>query len=77
MAKMKIRANDKATDQSIDGSVAKIGLVQFDSEMHILFLDDEGFDCAKLGGHYADLRRFAEETIRAIDLLTKPSGVLQ
>lgn len=79
MSKIKVRANDKLSDSFIEGTVSKIGLMPFSQECHLIFLDDDGFACAKIGGSYTELRRLAEEIIKGIDFITTTgqSGVMQ
>lgn len=77
MSKMKVKANDKASGNSIDGIISKVALVPFSTEAHILFLDESGFACAKLGGDYVELRKFATKLIETLNLVEASTGVLQ
>lgn len=79
MSKLKVRANDKLSDAFIEGTVSKIALMPFCNECHLIFLDDDGFACAKIGGSYTELRRAAEEIIKGIDFITAQgqTGMIQ
>lgn len=77
MSKIKVLANDKATGDSINGAISKVGMVPFPNEAHIIFLDDSGFACLKIGGEYSELRKLANALLHGISLLENERGVLQ